>query len=75
MTSCVYRSTLIALYNDLEHFLQEKGKVGLQSITHAIEEYMVYMKLWIPLVIMAESADDLQYALNDFFVYTVHTGN
>jgi hypothetical protein len=70
MTSCVYRSTLIA-----EHFLQEKGMVGLQSITHAIEEYMVYMKLWIPLVIMAESADDLQYALNDFFVYTVHTGN
>ena len=67
---------LFALYiNDLEYFLQEKGIVGLQSITDAIEdELMLYLKLLILLyaddtVIMAESADDLQNALNEFFVY------
>jgi hypothetical protein len=40
---------LFALYvNDLEYFLQEKGIVGLQSITDAIEdEIMLYLKLLI----------------------------
>ncbi|XP_056016752.1 uncharacterized protein LOC130053469 [Ostrea edulis] len=67
---------LLALYiNDLEYFLQEKGIIGLQSITNSIEEeLMLYLKLLILLyaddtVIMAESADDLQYALNEFFIY------
>jgi hypothetical protein len=60
---------------DLEYFLQEKVIVGRLSITDAIEdELTLYMKLLIILyaddtVIMAESANDLQNALNDIFVY------
>jgi hypothetical protein len=56
--------------NDLKYFLQEKGIVGLQSITDATEnELILYMKLLILLyaddtVLMAESADDLQNAYN-----------
>lgn len=67
---------LFALYiNDLENFLQEKGIVGLQSVTESIEvELMMYLKLLILLyaddtVLMAESADDLQCALNEFSIY------
>ena len=67
---------LFALYiNDLENFLQEKGIVGLQSVTESIEvELMMYLKFLILLYaddtgLMAESADDLQCALNEFSLY------
>jgi hypothetical protein len=68
---------LFSLYiDDLEFFLVEKDIAGLQSIENAIEdELMVYVKMLILLyaddtVLLAESADGLQNALNAF-----HNGN
>lgn len=65
---------LFSLYiNDLENFLLEKNIVGLQSISNEIEnELLLHLKLLIlfyadDTVIMAESTEDLQNALNEFY--------
>lgn len=61
--------------NDLEDFLLDKNIAGLQSISSSIEdELMLYMKLCLlfyadDTVIMTETADDLQKALDEFHVY------
>ena len=61
--------------NDLDNFLQEKRIVGLQSVSESIEkELMIFLKIMVLLyadktVILAESAEDLQLALNEFFIY------
>lgn len=67
---------LFSLYiNDLENFLLEKNIVGLQSISNEIEnELLLHLKLLIlfyadDTVIMAESTEDLQNALNEFYSY------
>lgn len=67
---------LFSLYiNDLEDFLLDKNIVGLQSISSSIEdELMLYLKLCLlfyadDTVIMSETADDLQKALDEFHVY------
>lgn len=67
---------LFSLYiNDLENFLLEKNTVGLQSISNEIEnELLLHLKLLIlfyadDTVIMAESTEDLQNALNEFYSY------
>lgn len=67
---------LFSIYiNDLEDFLLDKNIAGLQSISSSIEdELMLYMKLCLlfyadDTVIMTETADDLQKALDEFHVY------
>ena len=61
--------------NDVEDFLIEKNVTGLSTIEKGVEdELFVFLKLFILLyaddtVIMAESATDLQYALDSFFIY------
>lgn len=67
---------LFSLYiSDLEHFLLDKNIEGLKSISDAIEnELFLYMKLFIlfyadDTVIMAETAEDLQNALNEFYLH------
>ena len=67
---------LFSLYiNDLEEFLLNKNVVGIHSISNAIEnELLVYFKLLVlfyadDCVIMAESAEELQNALNEFQMY------
>ena len=67
---------LFSLYiNDLEDFLLNKNVVGIHSISNAIEnELLVYFKLLVlfyadDCVIMAESAEELQNALNEFQMY------
>jgi hypothetical protein len=67
---------LFSIYiNDLEEFLTEKNVVGLQSISSSIEnELFLYLKLSVlfyadDTVIMAETADDLQKGLDEFYVY------
>lgn len=67
---------LFSLYiNDLENFLLENNIVGLQSIRNEIEnDLSLHLKLLIlfyadDTVIMAESAEDLQNALNEFYIY------
>ena len=66
----------ISLYiNDLEEFLLNKNVVGLRSISNVIEnESLVYFKLLVlfyadDCFIMAESAEELQNALNEFQMY------
>ena len=73
---------LFSLYiNDLEEFLVEKDIVGLQTISKEIEdELLLHLKLLIlfyadDTVILAESADDLQKALIEFFILIVLNGN
>ena len=67
---------LFSLYiNDLEEFLLNKNVVGIHSISNAIEnELLVYFKLLVlfyadDCVIMAESAEEFQNALNEFQMY------
>lgn len=67
---------LFSLYiSDLENFLLDKNIEGLKSISDAIEnEIFMYMKLFIlfyadDTVIMTETAEDLQNALNEFYLY------
>lgn len=67
---------LFSLYiDDLENFLVEKDIAGLQNIENAIEdELMVYVKMLILLyaddtVLLAESSEGLQNALNAFHTY------
>lgn len=67
---------LFSIYiNDLEDFLLHKNIVGLQSIISSIEdELMLILKLCLlfyadDTVIMTETADDLQKALDEFHVY------
>ena len=67
---------LFSIYiNDLDDFLREKNVVGLQTISTSIEdELFLYLKLSVlfyadDTVIMAETADDLQKALDEFHVY------
>lgn len=67
---------LFSLYiSDLENFLLDKNIEGLKSNSDAIEnELFMYMKLFIlfyadDTVIMTETAEDLQNALNEFYVY------
>lgn len=67
---------LFSLYiNDVENYLVEKNIAGLQSFTTSIEnELCIYIKLLVLLyaddtVILAESGDDLQNALNEFECY------
>lgn len=58
-----------------ENFLLDKNIEGLKSISDAIEnELFLYLKLFIlfyadDTVIMAETAEDLQNALNEFYLY------
>jgi predicted HTH domain antitoxin len=55
--------------------LQEKRIVGLQSVSESIEkELLIFLKIMVLLyaddrVILSESAEDLQLALNEFFIY------
>ena len=67
---------LFSLYiNDMENYFVENNVVGLQSISSSIEaELFLYLKLSVlfyadDTVILAESPDDLQYALDKFYVY------
>ena len=67
---------LFSLYiNDLEEFLVEKNVLGIHSISNDIEnELFVYFKLLVlfyadDCVILAESAVELQNALNEFKMY------
>ena len=61
LPSCLHYTCILTI---LKYFLQEKGIVGLQSVTVTIEnKLMMYMKLLNLLyaddtVLMAESADD-----------------
>ena len=70
LPSCLHYTLMI-----LKKIFQEKGIDGLQSVTESIEvELMMYLKLLILLygddtVLMVESADDLQCALNEFSIY------
>ena len=58
--------------NDLEEFLLNNNVFGIHSISNANEnELLVYFKLLVlfyadDCVIMAESAEELQNALNEF---------
>lgn len=67
---------LFSMYiNDIENFLNEKNVNGLSSITNDLEEeLLVYCKLFIlfyadDTVILTESAQDLQHALDEFCIY------
>ena len=67
---------LFSMYiNDLEQYLIERNVIGLQSITVPIEEELfLYLKLCVlfyadDTVILAETPDDLQIALNEFCLY------
>lgn len=66
---------LFSLYiNDLEKFLIDKDIIGLQSVPKPIDELFMYFKLCIlfyadDTVILAETPDDLQNALNEFHLY------
>lgn len=59
--------------NDLENFLLENYIVNLQSISSEIENNLsINLKLLFyadDTVIKAESADDIQNALNEFYTY------
>ena len=64
---------LFALYsNDLDFFLQEKGIVGLQSVTESIEDELLILLYADETVLMAESADDLQCAFI-FYIHVLYT--
>ena len=67
---------LFSMYiNDLEQYLIERNIIGLQSITDPIEEgLLLNLKLCVLFyadvtVILAETPDDLQIALNEFCLY------
>lgn len=67
---------LFSLYiNDLKDYLLDKNITGLSTITEGIEkELFLYLKMFIlfyadDTVILAESANDLQFALNEFYRY------
>lgn len=67
---------LFSLYiNDLEDYLLDKNVIGLSTISEGIEkELFLYLKMFIlfyadDTVILAESANDLQFALNEFYRY------
>ena len=61
--------------NDLDEFVLNKNVFGIHSISNAIEnELLVYFKLLVlfyadDCVITAESAEELQNALNEFQMY------
>ena len=61
--------------NNLEQYLIERNIIGLQSITDPIEEeLLLYLKLCVlfyadDTVILAETPDYLQIALNEFCLY------
>lgn len=63
--------------NDLEKFLIDKNIFGLQSVTKLIQFELVfffYFKLCIMIysddsVVLAETPDDLQNGLNEFYSY------
>ena len=67
---------LFSIYiNDLEQYLIERNIIGLQSITDPIEEeLLLYLKFCVlfyvdDTVILVETPDDLQIALNKFSKY------
>ena len=56
--------------NDLEQYLIERNIIGLQSIPDPIEEELrVLFYADDTIIILAETPDDLQIALNEFCLY------
>ena len=67
---------LFSMYiNNIENFMNERNVNRLSSITNDLEEeLLVYSKLFIlfyadDTVILTESAQDLQHALDEFCIY------
>ena len=62
---------LFSMYiNDLEQYLIERNIIGLQSIPDPIEgELCVLFYADYTIIILAETPDDLQIALNEFCLY------